>query len=137
MNDIFNRQIGSDAATKKVGTRHRERAISYEEYLQRQKEIEKSNQVYILDPKDVEEKGEMRVRQWAAELMRRNEYKFTPKWQDRQIVTSGEVEPEAIDVRAIYPFPDLHWIIWKNKMFWSFMLLSQHRMLFNIDFAKI
>lgn len=124
-------------ATKRVGTRNHERTISNEEIERRRQEIKNSSAVYILDPKNVEESGEMRIRQWAAGIMSKNEYKFTPKWQDRQIVTSGEVEPESIDVRAVYPFPDLHWIIWKNKTYWSFMLLSKHRMLFNIDFAKI
>lgn len=92
---------------------------------------------WILHPGQIGEGGEMRIKQWAAEIMRKNEHRFTPKWQDRQIVYKGDVDPEAIDVRGIYPYPNLHWVIWKNKELWSFMLLSEHRMLFNIDFAKI
>lgn len=109
--------------------------LSAEEILRLRRET--SKKAYILNPNEVAEKEEVRMRRWAASLMQKHEHKFTPKWKDRQIITSGEVEPEAIDVRAIYPYPDLRWIIWKNKNLWSFMLLSKYRMLFNVDFAKI
>lgn len=98
---------------------------------------ETSKRAHILNPKEVQEKEEVRIRRWAHSIISKHEHKFTPKWQDRQIITSGEVKPEDIDARAVYPYPDLNWVIWKNKDMWSFMLLSQHRMLFNIDFAKI
>ena len=117
------------------GSESEERSLGYKDVFKMRQETGK--RAYILDPRDVKEKEEVRIREWAATIMSKHEHKFTPKWQDRQIVTSGEVEPEAVDVRAIYNYPDLNWAIWKNKELWSFMLLSQHRMLFNIDFAKI
>lgn len=92
---------------------------------------------YVLDPKEVGPEGEARIRQWALEKMLKNEHKFNNKWRDNQIITSGDVEPEAIDVRAIYPFPELQWYIYKDGKFWTFMLLSKHRMLFKIQYAKI
>jgi len=104
------------------------------------KRAETSKKAFVLHPNQVGEKGEMRIRQWAAAIMSKHEHKFTPKWQDRQVITSGEVRPEDIDVRAFYDkqrYPELNWYIWKNKDLWSFMLMSGHRMLLNIDFAKI
>lgn len=111
--------------------------ITDEEIKKRSEQIAKSSAVYILDPNEVEESGEMRIRRWAADIMSKHEHRFTPKWKDRQIIYYGNVEPEEIDVRAVYPFEDLNWIIWKNKYYWSFMLLSKHKMLININFAKI
>ena len=119
----------------KGGEETENKTLSQDEILRLRQQT--GQRAYILNPRQVTETDEVRIRKWAATVMGKHESKFTQKWKDRQIVTSGEVEPEAIDVRAIYPHDDLNWIIWKNKTLWSFMLLSKHRMLFNIDFAKI
>ena len=92
---------------------------------------------YIIDPYDVKPKEESRVRQWCAEVMTRHESKLSHKFRDREIIASGEVEPEAIDVRSVYPFKDLRWIIYRAKMNFNIMLLSGPRMLLVSSFAKI
>jgi hypothetical protein len=101
-------------------------------------ELEKRREPrYILNPKDVAVKGEQRIRQWAGEKMSKNEHKFNDRWTNGQIVASGIVEPEEIDIGAIYPFPDLWWLIHRDGKFWTFVLLSKKRMLFKIQYAKI
>ena len=93
---------------------------------------------YIIDPKEVAPKEEQRVRNWAATIMTKNEYKLNDeKFKHLEIVTSGIVEPEAIDMRLIYPFPDLNWIIYRNKQYWSIMLRSKEKMLCVITYAQI
>ena len=93
---------------------------------------------YNLDPYALSKKDFTRIRQWSRVLMERNEYKFNfHQWKDRDIITAGTVEPESIDVHNIYPFPDLHWIIYRAGMKFNLMLLSGKRMLFVSSFAKI
>ncbi len=92
---------------------------------------------YIISPHDVSPKDDLRARQWAAEVMKRNESKLSYKWKDREVITSGEVEPEAIDVRNIYPFPNLRWLIYRNKQLFDLMLISGEKLLFISSFAKI
>lgn len=92
---------------------------------------------YIIDPKDVTVKDELRVRAWAAEVMRRHEYLLNDRIKDRHIIASDDIKPEDIDVRNIYPFPNLHWIIYRNKTTFDLMLLSGKKMLCNSSFAKI
>lgn len=97
---------------------------------------------YIIDPKDVSQKDDLRVRAWAAEVIKKHEHKLSaPKFKNRQIVVSGYVEPESIDIANIYPFNNLHWIIFRNdhnkSIMWSIALLSGRRLLFISTFAKI
>jgi hypothetical protein len=93
---------------------------------------------YIIDPKDVEQSENHRVKKWAREIMSKNEHKLNMKnFKNREIVTSGEVNPESIDMRLIYPFIDLNWIIFRNGQLWSLMLRSKEKMLCQIDYASI
>lgn len=96
--------------------------------------------VYI-NPKDVSAKDEQRVRQWAGDMLRKHESKFNAKCKNRFIIASGEIEPESIDIINIYPFQNLHWIIYRNDInghvMWSISLLSGHRMLFTSTYAKL
>jgi hypothetical protein len=92
---------------------------------------------FIIDPKDVAKKDDSRARAWAAELMSKHERFFTDKIPDGRIIARGDVEPEAIDVRNIYPFPNLNWIIFRRRGLFHLMLLSGHRLLFTSSFAKI
>lgn len=92
---------------------------------------------YIIDPKDVSPKDDLRCRRWAAEMMKKNEHKLDTKYKDRQIITRGEIDPEDIDVKNIYPFPELHWIIYRDGVYFAIMLCSKHRMLFTSSFVKI
>lgn len=101
-------------------------------------EIEKRRKPkYIIDPKDMTSKDQTRARAWAAEVMKRHESKLTMKVKDRNIIVSGVVEPEAIDVRNIYPFSNLHWVIYRNGDLFDLMLMSGKRMLFVSSFAKV
>lgn len=82
-----------------------------------------------------------RAFQWATEIIGKHERFCTLKVKDRTIVAKGDVQPEDIDIRSIYPFPDLHWIIYRNDTpagtMWNLMLLSGKKMLFVSHFATI
>jgi len=69
---------------------------------------------FIIDPRHVETKDDLRVRKWAFEKMKEHESKLTNKWQQNQIVAAGDVEPEDIDIRNVYDFEDMHWIIYRK-----------------------
>ena len=97
---------------------------------------------FIVEPKEISNQDNLRARSWAAEIMQKHEDKLnTNHFKNREIVTSGTIPPEAIDIRSLYPFPELHWIIYRNdrmkQVMWSVMLLSQHRCLFVSTFATI
>lgn len=92
---------------------------------------------YIIDPKDVEKKDDSRARRWAAEVMQKHESKLSDKFKDRQIIWRGDVDPEDVDVRNVYPFPELHWIIYRNGALFDIMLCSKNKILFVSSFAKI
>ena len=92
---------------------------------------------YLVNPKDVTKKDEMRIRAWAGEIMRENEHRLDKKVADKKIVWSGEVKPEAIDIKNIYPFPDLNWIIYRNGICWNFMLKTRGAVLANITYAQL
>lgn len=80
---------------------------------------------YIVDPKDVAQKDDLRVRNWFAKIMSKNEHKLSPKCKDLQIIATGDVEPEDIDIRNIYPFKDLHWIIYKQGAYFHISLVCK------------
>lgn len=96
---------------------------------------------YIIDPKEVTATDEARVKAWAAAIMAKHERFFTDKIRDRTIVARGEVSAEEIDIRNIYPFPDLNWIIYRRNIkfgtLWNLMLLSKGVVLFVSSFAKV
>lgn len=106
-------------------------------------ELHKRRQpTFIVNPADVIPKDETRARQWAATVMKKHESKLNPhRFKNRAIVTSGEIEPENVDIKAVYPFPDLNWIIFrsdsKDTIMWSIMLRSKSRVLFTTTFAKM
>ena len=105
---------------------------------------------YIVDPKGVSLKDDRRVRNWAAETIKKHEHRMNVHhFKNKQIVTSGEVGPEAVDIGSIYPFPDLRWMIFRDdrridcawQVMWSIMLTTRQngheRILFTTTFAKI
>ncbi len=69
---------------------------------------------FIIDPKTVEKKDDLRVRAWAFEKVKEHESRLTNDWKPNQIVASGDVEPEDVDIRNIYDFEDMHWIIYRR-----------------------
>jgi len=105
---------------------------------------------YIVDPTGVSLKDEQRVKNWAAEMIGKHEHKLNVHhFKNKQIVTSGVVEPEAVDIGSIYPFPDMRWMIFRDdrriqrvrQVMWSIMLTTRQknheRILFTTTFAKI
>jgi hypothetical protein len=92
---------------------------------------------YIIDPKDVLPKEELRVRQWGAAMMKKHEHLLNSQVTDRHIVASDGVKPEDVDMRLIYPFPDLNWLIYRNGQYWSLMLRSGTKILAVMTYAKI
>ena len=79
---------------------------------------------FIIDPKEVAPTDEIRVRRWAAEVVGKHESKFDKDWKDHQIIASGTLEPEDIDIKNIYPFLDLHWVIYKKNKLYNILLLG-------------
>ena len=69
---------------------------------------------FIVNPKDVAPEDDIKVRLWAAKIMNKYESKLSEKYKENEIINSGDVEPEDIDIRNIYPFKDLHWIIFRK-----------------------
>lgn len=92
---------------------------------------------FIIDPRDVSPKDDIRARTWAAAMMKKYEHKLNNNIPDRHIVARGEVEPEDIDVANIYPFANLNWIIYRNKEYFTFLLASNKTVLFVSTFVKI
>ncbi len=105
---------------------------------------------YFVDPNSVSLKDDRRVRNWAAEMVKKHESKMnTYHFKNKGIVISGELGPEAIDVGSIYPFADLRWMIFRDdkkiqgtkQIMWSIMLTTttnkHERILFITTFAKI
>lgn len=92
---------------------------------------------WIVDPNTVSKKDNQRVRAWAAEIMRKNEHKLNNNWKNGEIVTSGEVEVESIDVKNIYPFPDLQWYVYRRAKYWCLMLRSKQKLLATFYYLKI
>jgi len=80
-----------------------------------QKELdERRKPQFIIDPSEVEAKDDIRVRKWAFEKVKEHESKLTSQWKENQIVASGDVEAEDIDIRNVYDFEDMHWIIYRQ-----------------------
>jgi len=85
---------------------------------------ERQKPKFIIDPKEVEPTDDIRVRKWAKVIMGKHESKFDKEWKDYQIIASGDVEPEDIDIRNIYPFYDMHWIIYKSNKLHHIILMG-------------
>ena len=70
--------------------------------------------VRIIDPTEVTTKEDLQVRLWAHAKMQKYEEKLTTEWKPNDIIASGDVEPEDLDIRSIYNFKDMHWIIYRR-----------------------
>lgn len=107
----------------------------------KRKEIIAEGKQWMLDPREVKLKEQKRLYDWALGIMKKHEHLFTPDKPYGQIFKFGDLEPEDIDVKAIYKRTDLNWSIHRDKTsagddVWVFMLLDEHRMLFKVGFAK-
>ena len=85
---------------------------------------ERQKPKFVVEPKEVAPSDDIRVRKWAKEIMGKHESKFDKKWRDYRIIASGDVEPEDIDIKNIYPFYDMHWIIYKSNKLYHIILMG-------------
>lgn len=97
---------------------------------------------FVVDPKDVKPKDDIRIRQWALEVMKKHISRLDEKLPDKTIVWEQGVEPEAIDIRNIYPFEDLGYMIFRKKPFWCLRLLyktsgGNHAILAEMTYANV
>lgn len=92
---------------------------------------------FVIDPKDVSKTDGERVRDWMLETIKKYESKLDlKKWKHLDIVAANQVEAEAIDVRNIYPFADLHWVIFREGNCFSIMLVGNRVMLCKSSYLK-
>ena len=82
---------------------------------------------FIVDPKDVEVKDDVRVRQWALEVMKKmdREDRLDSSVPDGRIVYDKAIKPEDIDIKNIYPFEDLWYMIFRKGDFWKLRLIHK------------
>lgn len=97
---------------------------------------------FIIDPKDVAATDNIRVRQWALGIMQKHTSRLSDEIPDKQIVFEKEVEPEDIDIRNIYPFEDLGYMIFRKKPYWCLRLLyktksGSHAILAELTYANV
>lgn len=97
---------------------------------------------FVVDPKDIQAKDDIRVRQWALGIMQKHTSRLNDQVLDKQIVFEKEVEPEDIDIRNIYPFKDLGYMIFRKKPFWCLRLLykttgGNHAILAEMTYANV
>ena len=93
-------------------------------YMPSQKTLdERRKPKYIIDPKDVSLKDNLRIRQWGLDVMKKHVSRLTDDVPDRNIVFEKELEPEEIDIKNIYPFQDLYYSIFRLKPYWKLRLL--------------
>lgn len=84
---------------------------------------ERRKRKYVVNPQDVAKKDEMRVREWGLAIMQKNTSRLKDDIPNLQIVFEKEIEPEEIDIRNIYPFQDMYYMIYKKHPFWVLRLL--------------
>lgn len=82
---------------------------------------------WVVDPKDVKKDDELRVRQWGLDIMKKHEKYLDDKLPDKRIVARKDVSPEDIDIRNIYPFKDLWWMIYKNSNYWTLRICYKNK----------
>lgn len=103
-----------------------------------EKDLEaKRSPKFILDLNDIKQQETARLRAWGISIMQKHEHKLNNKWKHTQIVTSGTINAEDIDVRQIYPHQDLHWLIYKHHTKWVLLLLSKNLVLSRHEFVTI
>lgn len=112
-----------------------------EETLKRRREPK-----FVVDPKDVKSKDDIRVRQWGLQIMQKHVSRLNDKLPDRTIVWQKEIEPEEIDIRNIYPFEDMYYMIFRKIMnkqnYWCLRLLykttgGNHAILAELTYANV
>ena len=113
------------------------------EYMPDEETLKKRREPkFVIDPKDVASKDDIRVRQWAMTIMQKHTSRFKDEVPDRTIVFEKEVEPEDIDIRNIYPFKGLGYMIFRKKPYWCLRLLyktasGSHAILAELTYANV
>ncbi len=97
---------------------------------------------FVVNPKDVVAEDDIRVRQWALGVMQKHTSRLKDDVPDKTIVWDKEVEPEDIDIRNIYPFQDLGYMIFRKKPYWCLRLLykttsGNHAILAELTYANV
>lgn len=82
---------------------------------------------FIVNPKDVAPKDDIRVREWALEIMKKmdRENRLDSSVPDRQIVYDKAIEAEDIDIKNVYPFEDLWYMVFRRGNFWKLRLIHK------------
>lgn len=97
---------------------------------------------FVVDPKDVEPTDDIRVREWALKIMQKHVSRLDDKLPDKTIVYDKEIEPEEIDIRNIYPFEDMYYMIFRQKPYWCLRLCyrtasGSHAILAQLTYANV
>ena len=97
---------------------------------------------FVVDPQDVSAKSDARVRAWALNIMKQHTSRLKNEVADRSIVFDKELEPEEIDIRNIYPFEDMYYMIFRKKPFWCLRLCyrtasGSHAILAELTYANV
>ena len=93
---------------------------------------------YVLDPNEVTAREKKRLMEWSRDLIVKHESKLSfSKWKHGEIIASGIIEPESIDVGEIYSFGELNWYIYRSHDKWNVLLRSHHRVLSVASYAKL
>jgi len=82
---------------------------------------------FIIDPKDVEVKDDLRIRQWALGIMKKmdRESRLDSSVPNKRIVYEKEIEAEDIDIKNIYPFEDLWYMVFRFGKYWKLRLIHK------------
>ena len=100
------------------------------------------NRKFVVDPQDVAAKDDIRVRNWGLTIMQKHTSRFNDQVPDKAIVFEKEIEPEEIDIRNIYPFEDMGYMIFRKKPYWCLRLLyktksGNHSILAELTYANV
>jgi len=97
---------------------------------------------FVVDPRDVQAKDDVRVREWALGIMQKHTSRLKDDVPNHQIVFEKEIEPEEIDIRNIYPFEDMFYMIFRKKPYWCLRLCyrttsGSHAILAEMTYANV
>lgn len=90
---------------------------------------------WVVDPYTITPDEQKRLLRWARAKAELYEGKMNFDVPNGTIIADGDVEPEEPDIGSIYRFPDLHWILFREGMTFSFQLFSRKLILLKIRFA--
>lgn len=87
------------------------------EYLPDEETLAKRRErKYVVNPKDVTVNDEVRIREWALEIMQKHSSRLNDQVPNGHIVFEKEVEPEEINIRNVAEFEDMYYMIFKRDI---------------------